>query len=116
MARQAATFVRVRWRPGRPRGPEPVAFPGQAEARGLRMDEDLAQEIMQRLRRAREPVLESVLYERVRSERAGPLAPEHFLAVVERLLMQGRIRLSVERETRVRAQPPFQARYYRSAD
>jgi hypothetical protein len=80
------------------------------------MDEDLAQAIMQGLRRAREPVLESVLYERVRAQRAGSLAPERFLAVLERLLVLGRIRLSVERETRVRAQAPFQARYYRSAD
>jgi hypothetical protein len=80
------------------------------------MDEDLAQEIMQRLRTAREPVLEPVLYERVRAHRADAVSPEHFLAVLERLMMGGRVRLSVEREPRVRAQPPFQARYYRSAD
>jgi len=80
------------------------------------MDSDLAQDIMQRLRRAREPVLESVLYERVHADRPGALAPERFLAILERLLVQGRIRLSVERESRVRAEPPFQARYYRSAD
>jgi hypothetical protein len=80
------------------------------------MDEDLAQDIMQRLRRAREPVLESVLYERVRADQPGSLAPDRFLAVVERLLVQGRIRLSMQRETPVRAEPPFQARYYRSAD
>ena len=80
------------------------------------MDEDLAQEIMQRLRTAREPVLESVLYERVHAARPGALGPDHFLAVLERLLVQGRVRLSVEREARVRAEAPFQARYYRSAD
>ena len=80
------------------------------------MDDDLAQEIMQRLRRAREPVLESVLYERVRGQRQGELSAQHFLAVLERLLVLGRIRLSVERETRVRSEPPFQARYYRSSD
>ena len=80
------------------------------------MDEDLAQAIMQALRRAREPVLESVLYERVRPDRAGAPTPAHFLAVLERLLTLGRIRVSVEREPRMRAEPPFQTRYYRSAD
>jgi hypothetical protein len=80
------------------------------------VDEELAQAIMQTLRRAREPVLESVLYERVRGQRSGGPTPEHFLAVLERLLMLGHTRLSVEREPRVRAEAPFQARYYRPAD
>lgn len=115
MARQAAAFV-LRVALARARaGREPVAFP-HTRGSGARMDEDLAQEIMQRLRTAREPVLESVLYERVRAHRSGALAPDHFLAVLERLLTLGRIRVSVERESRVRAEPPFQARYYRSAD
>ncbi|MDX6646852.1 MAG: hypothetical protein QOK40_2579 [Miltoncostaeaceae bacterium] len=76
------------------------------------MDEDLAQAIMAALRRAREPVLEPVLYERVAHEGGDP-APERFLAVLERLLVDGHVRLSVEHETPVRVRPPFQPRYYR---
>jgi hypothetical protein len=116
MARQAVGFVRPpRWSPGRRPRPEPVAFPPQRRT-GARVDEELAQSIMQALRRARDPVLESVLYERVRGQQGGGPTPEHFLAVLERLLMAGHTRLSVEREPRARAEPPFQSRYYRPAD
>jgi hypothetical protein len=80
------------------------------------VDDDLGGSIMEALRRAREPVFEPVLYERVRGLPEHDVTPERFLAVLERLLMLGRIRLSLERETPQRAPAPFQARYYRPHD
>jgi hypothetical protein len=80
------------------------------------MEDDLARSILESLRRAREPVLEPVLYERVVAQRGADVPAERFLAVLERLLVKGRIRLSMERETPPRVADPFQPRYYRPAD
>jgi hypothetical protein len=80
------------------------------------MDDDLGRSILESLRRAREPVLEPVLYERVVGQRGAEVPPERFLAVLERLLVAGRIRLSMERETPPRVVEPFQPRYYRPSD
>jgi len=68
--------------------------------------------IMDALRAAREPVAESVLYERVRS-RGVSVAPGAFMDVAERLATEGHVHVAFEHELPATPPPPFEARFYR---
>lgn len=64
------------------------------------------------LRRAREPVREAVLYERVRGD-VPDLAPEELLGVLEGLAARGRLHVAVEHDVPARDPEPFEPRFWR---
>lgn len=66
---------------------------------------------MQALRAAGEPVREAVLYERVRA-RGADVAPEDFIATMERLATERHVRLSVEHDLPARDPAPFGPRFW----
>jgi hypothetical protein len=71
--------------------------------------------ILQALRAAREPLRESVLYERVNGREA--VRADLYLAALERLATLGHVRLSVEHDRPLQHDPePFQPRYWRAVD
>lgn len=71
--------------------------------------------IMESLRAAREPLRESVLYERVNGREA--VGADLFLAALERLATLGHVRVSVEHDRPLQHDPePFQPRYWRVVD
>lgn len=65
------------------------------------------------LREAREPVREAVLHERV-TARGVDVAPAAFIAVLERLATDGRLRVSFEHDSTARDPEPFEPRYWTS--
>jgi len=67
--------------------------------------------VMAALRRAGEPVRESVLFERVRDGH-GDLSADAFLAVLERLGTLGHLHVRVEHDLPARDPAPFQPRYW----
>lgn len=67
--------------------------------------------VLELLRAAREPVRESVLYERVQ-DRGQDVTPEFFLAVLERLATLGHLHVAVDHELSVRDPAPFEARFW----
>ena len=75
-------------------------------------DAAVGRSVVESLRRAREPVRESALYERVREQHAG-LTPQAFLAALERLGTEGLLHVAVEHDRRADDPPPFQPRYWR---
>jgi hypothetical protein len=71
--------------------------------------------ILESLRAAREPLRESVLYERVNAREA--VEAGLFLSALERLATLGHVRVSVEHEQTLQRDPePFQPRYWRVVD
>jgi hypothetical protein len=64
------------------------------------------------LRRAREPVREVVLYERVRGD-VPDLAPEELIGVLEALAARGRVHVTVEHDWPARDPEPFEPRFWR---
>ena len=70
---------------------------------------------MDALRAAREPVRESVLYERVLT-RGVDVRPEAFVQSVERLAALGHVHVSFDRDGSAHDPAPFQPRYFRPVD
>jgi hypothetical protein len=64
------------------------------------------------LRRAREPVREVVLYERVRTE-VPDLVPDELIGVLEGLAARRRLHVTVERDLPARDPEPFEPRFWR---
>jgi len=74
--------------------------------------QDLDDLVLVALHRAGEPVREAVLYARVRDATPLPLAPEAFLASLDRLVQARRAQMRIDREPPRRDPEPFAARYY----
>lgn len=71
--------------------------------------------IVTAIRAAREPLRESVLYERVNSREA--VDAELFLAALEKLATMGHVRVTVEHDRPLQHDPePFQPRFWRVVD
>ena len=67
--------------------------------------------VLELLRAAREPVRESVLYERVQ-DRGQDVTPEFFLVILERLATLSHLHVAVDHELSVRDPAPFEARFW----
>jgi len=76
----------------------------------------MRESILAALRDAGEPVREAVLHERVGRRMSGPADPERFLACLEHLVTEGRLRVAVEHDLPARDPAPFEARYYLAVD
>ncbi len=63
------------------------------------------------LREAGEPVREAVLYERL-TARGVDVAPDAFIATLERLATGGRLRVSFEHDSTARDPEPFEPRFW----
>ncbi len=95
----------------------PTDPPARGAARYARVMADaIAVAIMASLREAGEPVREAVLAERVGARLGQPADPERFLSVLERLVTQGHLSVSVEHDLRAQDPPPYQPRYYHLID
>jgi hypothetical protein len=70
--------------------------------------------LMAALREARQPLRESVLYERVR-ERGAAVSPEEFVSLAHDLATLGLVRVAVEHDLPAHDPPPFEPRFYRPA-
>lgn len=68
---------------------------------------------LEALREAGEPVREAVLYERV-TARGIDVVPDAFIAALERLATDGRLRVSFEHDSTARDPEPFEARFWTS--
>ena len=80
------------------------------------MADALPTAIIASLREAGEPVREAALAERVGRRLGEAPDPERLLAVLERLVTQGHLSVSVEHDLRVQDPPPYQPRYYHLID
>ena len=69
--------------------------------------------ILTHLRTAAEPVREAVLYERVGG--VGTTSPDHFLAALVRLEVEGRVHVDPVHDE-VKDPAPFQPRFWRIID
>lgn len=72
---------------------------------------EIEREVLDALRRAREPVREAFLYERLRASGIA-IDAERFIAIAERLAVLGHLLMVPEHDLPSRDPPPFEPRYY----
>jgi hypothetical protein len=68
------------------------------------------------LRAAHEPIREFALYDRVVADLGEHIPPETFVETMERLMTEGYVHVSFERDSAQRDPEPFSPRYYRVTD
>jgi hypothetical protein len=75
-------------------------------------DAAIGRSVEEHLRRAREPVREAALYERVRAD-VSDVAPEELIGILEMLAARGRLHVAVEHDLPARDPEPFEPRFWR---